>query len=115
MLRAVLPAALAALLAACSTAPSRDAGSAAGAETNAVRTVPGLPPIPGRVHSVNPGLKFAVIDYSLGGTPAEGDRLTAWRGGQKVAELRVSGQSRGGYLAADIVSGAVEPGDEVRP
>lgn len=113
MPRAVLLAALAALLAACSTAPSGDAGT--GAETNAVRTVPGLPPIPGRVHSVNPGLKFAVIDYSLGGTPAEGDRLTAWRGGQKVAELRVSGQSRGGYLAADIVSGAVEPGDEVRP
>ncbi|MFN0069471.1 MAG: hypothetical protein ACKVYV_17775 [Limisphaerales bacterium] len=113
MLRVVLPAALVALLAACSAAPTRNTASAA--DTNAVRTVPGLPPIPGRVHSVNPGLKFAVIDYSLGGTPAEGDRLAAWRGGQKVAELRVSGQGRGGYLAADIVSGAVEPGDEVRP
>lgn len=113
MPRAVLLAALAALLAACSSAPSRDAGG--GAETNAVRTVPGLPPVPGRVHSVNTGLKFAVIDYSLGGAPEEGARVTAWRGGQKVAELRISGQGRGGYLAADILSGAVEPGDEVRP
>ncbi|HMO64864.1 MAG TPA: hypothetical protein PKE47_06530, partial [Verrucomicrobiota bacterium] len=61
MLRAALLAALVFLLPACSSAPSRDA---AAAESGAGRPVPGLPPVPGRVHSVNPGLKFAIIDYS---------------------------------------------------
>lgn len=112
MFRAILLAATVGLLPACSTLPARDA---ARTESGVERPVPGLPPVAGRVHAVNPGLKFAIIDYSLGGVPAEGDRLNAWRGGQKVAELRVSGQSRDGFVAADILSGALEPGDEVRP
>jgi hypothetical protein len=114
MLRPAGPLTLVLLLAAACTAPPAGGPAGAAAGTNAVRTVPGLAPLAGRVHSVNLGLKFVVIDYSLGGVPKDGDRVSVWRQGQRVAELRVSGAPRHGFVAADILSGSVQRGDAVR-
>lgn len=69
----------------------------------------------GKIASVNPGLRFAVVDFSLGELPPEGQRMSIYREGQKVGELKISGPSRNKNIAADIVAGEARTGDEVRP
>lgn len=69
----------------------------------------------GWVQSVNERLRFVVLDYSLNRLPAAGDRLDLIRDGVVVGELKVTGPSRGGTTAADIVEGDPKAGDQVRP
>ena len=68
-----------------------------------------------KVLTVNTRLRFAVLDYSLSPLPEFGQRLEVVREGRKVAELKVTGPSRGMTTAADIVSGSPLPGDVARP
>lgn len=83
--------------------------------TNTTSAVPTVLPTSGRIHSVNTGLRFVVIDYTLGGMPAMGSRLNVYRNNEKVGEIRLSGpEPRNGFVTADVVEGYLQPEDEVR-
>jgi hypothetical protein len=68
----------------------------------------------GVILSVSDSLHFVVIDFSAGQIPPLDTRLSVYRGGQKVAELKVSGPVRNSNVVADIRAGEVKAGDEVR-
>jgi hypothetical protein len=104
--------ALAALLSGCGTASAkkpgpRDAGRA---------RVEVAPPtaITGRVASVNTNARFAVLNFPVGWMPAVDRRLSVYRRGQKVGEVRVTGPQRDLNTVADLVAGEAQAGDEVR-
>jgi hypothetical protein len=69
----------------------------------------------GKVASVNPSLRFVVIDFGLNAAPAVDQRLGVYRQGQKVGEVKISGQGRNNIIAADITAGEAALGDEIRP
>jgi hypothetical protein len=69
----------------------------------------------GRVASVNPVLRFVVVDFILKKMPVIDQRLGVYRQGQKVGEVRITGPERGGNIVADLVVGEAQVGDEVRP
>lgn len=69
----------------------------------------------GRISSVNPTARHAVVTYPLGiPLPLVEQRLYVYRAGLKVAELKVSKERIDVNLVADITSGECRPGDEVR-
>jgi len=70
--------------------------------------------IAGRVVSVNPKLRFVVLDFSLNPLPPIDQRLNVYRQGQKVGEVKISGPARNSHIVADIVAGNAQPGDRVR-
>ena len=69
----------------------------------------------GQVLTVNPRLRFVVLDYSLAGLPRLGDELDLWRGPSIVGRLKVSGPILNTTAVADIVSGEPRVGDLARP
>ena len=69
----------------------------------------------GRVLSVNPALRFVIVDFPGHKMPQLDEKLGVWRLDYKVAEITVSGPYRGSTVAADITAGEVLPGDMVRP
>lgn len=72
-------------------------------------------PASGRVHSVNTGLRFVVIDYTLGGMPAMGSLLFVYRNNERVGQIKLSGpEPRNGFVTGDVVEGFIQPDDEVR-
>ena len=72
-------------------------------------------PTSGRIHSVNTGLRFAVIDYTLGGMPDIGALLYVYRNNEKVGQIRLSGpEPRNGFITGDVVEGFIQIDDEVR-
>lgn len=87
---------------------------------------PGLSPKPqvivtpgegrnGRILSVNPAARYAVVSYGVGvPLPAVGQVLSVYRAGLKVAEIKVSGPSRDSNTVGDILTGEGQVGDEVR-
>lgn len=66
----------------------------------------------GRIATTNP--KFAVLTFPFGNVPEAGQFLNVYRGGEKIAELKVTGPRRDINTVADIVSGEVQVNDEVR-
>ena len=68
----------------------------------------------GRVVSVNVNLRFVVIDFGLGRMPANDDRLSVFRKGLKVGEVKISGPQQDNNTIGDITNGEARPGDEVR-
>lgn len=85
------------------------------ASTNSSNAIPVVLPTSGRIHSVNTGLRFVVIDYTLGGMPAMGSLLPVYRNNEKVGQIRLSGpEPRNGFVTGDVVDGFVQPDDEVR-
>ena len=99
--------------------PAPHSGSQGQPPTTAAPTkfpvVTALNPKRGLITSVNHTLRFVVLDFGLNGTPNSGERLVVLRNGQSVGRLRISGTSQGGLVAADILEGTIEPGDEARP
>lgn len=69
----------------------------------------------GVVASVNEPLRFVILDFTLNPLPKIDQQLFLYRRGQKVARVKVTGPVRGQTIAADIVEGNAEEGDEVRP
>lgn len=69
----------------------------------------------GQVLTVNPRLRFVVLDYSLSSLPVLGDELNLWRGPSIVGRLKVSGPILNTTAVADIVSGEPQVGDLARP
>jgi hypothetical protein len=70
--------------------------------------------LPGTVVSVNETARFAVLRFAIGQMPAIDQRMSAYRRGLKVAELRISGPQRDIHTVADVVAGECKAGDEVR-
>ena len=103
----------------CSSRRSRVAASPPfpGARAPAEAQYPVVTPITviaGRVVSVNPKLRFVVLDFSLNPLPPIDQRLNVYRQGQKVGEVKISGPARNSHIVADIVAGNAQPGDRVR-
>ena len=68
----------------------------------------------GRVTSFNPNLRFVVLTFPVGQMPAIDQRLSVYRGGLKVGEVKVTGPQQDDNIVADIVAGDSAKGDEVR-
>ena len=60
-------------------------------------------PASGRIHRVNAGLRFVVIDYTLGGMPPMGSLVNVYRNNEKVGQLQ---GEPGGGAAVDDFDGA---------
>ena len=68
----------------------------------------------GRVVRANPTARFAIITFPVGVMAEPDQRLSVYRGQEKVGELKVSGPPRDESIAADIMEGDCQVGDEVR-
>ncbi len=72
-------------------------------------------PATGRISSVNQPGKFAVVNFPVGQVPANNTRLSIFRAGTKVGEMKISGPAADSFTVGDIISGSANDGDEVRP
>ena len=88
--------------------------SAVISRTNEVARTPALSGVQGKVAHVNPAARFAVLSYPIGKLPSVEKRLSVYRDGMKVGELKVTGPQRDQNTVADITAGEAQPGDEVR-
>jgi hypothetical protein len=70
--------------------------------------------VEGRVVTVNPALRYVVIDFGLRHPPGLGQHLVVYRQGVKVGEVKVTGPMLGSAGAGDILSGQAAVGDIVR-
>jgi hypothetical protein len=68
----------------------------------------------GRVARVNSGGGFVILSYPLGQLPPVGKRLSVYRDGMKVGELKVTEPQYQQNTVADIMAGEVQAGDEAR-
>ena len=68
----------------------------------------------GRVISVNSPARFVVVDFFFHGLPDAEQRLGIYRQGRRVGEVRASVWAKGGRVAADLLEGDAQVGDEVR-
>jgi len=70
--------------------------------------------IAGTVVLVDAKLQFVAADFALSPLPALDQRLSVYRQRQKVGEVKVTGPARGSTVVADILTGELRVGDEVR-
>jgi len=70
--------------------------------------------VQGKVAMVNPNARHAILGFPIGQMPPLGRRLNVYRAGLKVGELKVTGPKLDLNIAADIVAGECQVGDEVR-
>ena len=96
-----------------SHAPSASPGSSR-APSREVPVITPATPIGGKVLFVDRPARFAVITFSITDVPQNGQRLSVYRKGLKVGELKVTGPREESNTVADIVAGEVQPNDEVR-
>jgi hypothetical protein len=68
----------------------------------------------GKVALVNPTARFVVLNFPLGKMAAAEQRLSLYRRGLKVGEVKVTGPIRENNIVADLVAGDAEVGDEAR-
>ena len=68
----------------------------------------------GKVRAIHSTSRFVVIDFYLSRLPQIGQRMNLYRQGLKVGEVKISGPEMSQYIAADIVAGDAQVGDEVR-
>jgi hypothetical protein len=83
-------------------------------DTNNVFTITPAQGANGRVASVNTGLNFVVLTFPIGQVPPIDAQLYVYRNGARAAEVKVTGPQKEDNTVADIVSGTVLAGDEVR-
>ena len=68
----------------------------------------------GKVEMVNQNARYVVLSFPIGHLPAMEQRLSVYRRGLKVGEVKVSGPQIEDNVVADIVEGDSVAGDEVR-
>ena len=68
----------------------------------------------GHIASVNEQGRFVVVDFPIGQVPPDGARLSVFRAGQKVGEVKMSEQTADNLRVGDIIAGTVQKDDEVR-
>ena len=100
----------------CKHAPSSEGKPPATKRKPAQRGTQVVPvdEISGRVASVSPLYGFVVIDFYLSRLPQVGQKLGVYRQGLKVGEVKISSWERSQIVAADLVAGQANVGDQVR-
>jgi len=83
------------------------------ASTNTFLVTPDLSTV-GRIVRVNANLRFVVLSFPIGQTPAAGTRMNVFPRNEIVGEVRITDQQRDNNAVADIVLGDAQDGDEVR-
>ena len=68
----------------------------------------------GKVLSFDPDARFAVLNFPIGHLPVLGERLSVYRLGVKVGEIKVTGPQRDDNIVGDLIAGDARTGDEVR-
>lgn len=68
----------------------------------------------GKVALVDVDLGFVVLDYTLQKVPRPELRLTVYRAGLKIGQVTTTRQTEDSYIIADINTGLIQAGDEVR-
>ena len=68
----------------------------------------------GKVVKVNVEGRFVVLSFPIGHLPVMEQRLTVYRGGLKVGEVRVTGPQLDDNVVGDIAAGEAQVGDQVR-
>jgi hypothetical protein len=94
----------------------------AGAPAAPAGTPPATPPLIvtpenaliGKVVWVNTPGHFVVLNFPIGKMAAPDQRLSLYRRGLKVGEVKVTGPQREDNTVADLVAGEAELGDEAR-
>ncbi len=66
-----------------------------------------------KVVSANTVGRFVVLSFPAGGMPRIDQTLFLYRGGLKVAEVRITGPQQDSNIVADLVSGDAQVGDTV--
>src|SRR5258706_1488939 len=90
------------------------APSSAATRTNLALIVTPGQATTGRVASVNTAGRFVVLTFPLGTMPALEKRMSVYRSGLKVGEVKITGPQLDINIDADIVTGECRVGDEVR-
>lgn len=75
------------------------------------------PAIEGKVVSVRSDLRYTVVDFSFSRMPKPGVEMAAYREGRAIGRLRISknpSHANRGAVVADILSGDIREGDQVR-
>jgi hypothetical protein len=67
-----------------------------------------------RVARYNAAGRFAVLSFPVGQMPKLEQNLFLYRGGMKVAEVKITGPQNENNIVADLVTGDAQVGDEVR-
>jgi hypothetical protein len=68
----------------------------------------------GKIVSVVPQSRIAVLNFPINKLPALEQRMNVYRRGLKVGEVKVTGPQRDDNIVADITAGEAAAGDEVR-
>jgi hypothetical protein len=68
----------------------------------------------GKIASVNPSLRYVVVDFYSSQVPKIDQRMSVYRQGQKIGEIKITGPELSHNIAADIIAGDAKVGDEVR-
>ena len=68
----------------------------------------------GKVALVNLGARFVVLNFPLGRLPVVDQRLSLYRAGLKVADVRITGPQYDDNIVADLVTGDCQVGDQAR-
>jgi hypothetical protein len=68
----------------------------------------------GKVATVNQTAGFVVLSFPPGQMPAVDQRLSLYRRGLKVGEVKVTGPQIDENVVADIIAGESDVGDEVK-
>jgi hypothetical protein len=68
----------------------------------------------GKIVRANQDGRFVVMTFPIGHLPSLQQRLTIFRKGQKVGEIRVTGPQLDDNVVGDIAEGDAQAGDEVR-
>jgi len=117
---ALLLAFLSLVIAGCSSQrPSNSQRTTAPPRTNGRTNAPNISvspanlPATGRVSLLNGD--FVILTYPIGKLPRVGQRLSVYRHGMKVGELKVTEPQHDPNTAADITAGEARAGDEARP
>jgi len=70
--------------------------------------------ISGKVISYNKVGRFAVLNFPITQMPPVGQKLSLFREGLKVGEVKITGPQKDDNIVADLVDGEAQPGDQVR-
>jgi hypothetical protein len=107
---------LTAMLAAGCTSnkPSHANNSAAPAGVGSQTIVTPDNSLSGRVASYNATGRFVVLSFPVGRMPGADQTFSLYRAGLKVGEVKITGPQRDNNIAADLITGEAQTGDEVR-
>ena len=68
----------------------------------------------GKIALVNTPLRYVILDFGTTRLPRSGTRFAIYRASEKVGQIRTSSEASGTNVAADIILGELQVGDEVR-